>query len=81
MPDTHQLVLVGHRSQVAGRVVCVENRVAGRVEDFGDAALVEMSRAKPANEEEFLAVNGVGKVKLERYGEAFLEVIAGEGTF
>ena len=43
---------------------------------FGDAALVEMSRAKPANEEEFLAVNGVGKVKLERYGEAFLEVIA-----
>ena len=43
---------------------------------FGDAALVEMSRAKPANEEEFLAVNGVGKVKLERYGDAFLEVIA-----
>jgi ATP-dependent DNA helicase RecQ len=43
---------------------------------FGDAALVEMSRAKPQNEEEFLAVNGVGKVKLDRYGEAFLEVIA-----
>jgi ATP-dependent DNA helicase RecQ len=48
---------------------------------FGDAALVEMSRAKPANEAEFLAVNGVGKVKLERYGKAFLEVIAGDGTF
>ena len=45
---------------------------------FGDAALVEMSRAKPRNEDEFLAVNGVGKVKLERYGEAFLEVIAEE---
>ena len=48
---------------------------------FGDAALVEMSRAKPASEEEFLAVNGVGKVKLERYGRAFLEVIAGGGSF
>jgi ATP-dependent DNA helicase RecQ len=48
---------------------------------FGDAALVEMSRAKPRNEEEFLAVNGVGKVKLERYGEAFIQVIAGEGAF
>jgi len=44
---------------------------------FGDAALVEMSRAKPASEEEFLAVNGVGQVKLERYGKEFLEVIAG----
>jgi len=48
---------------------------------FGDAALVEMSRAKPRNEEEFLAVNGVGKVKLERYGAAFIQVIAGEDAF
>ena len=44
---------------------------------FGDAALVEMSRAKPSSEDELLAVNGVGQVKLERYGQAFLEVIAG----
>jgi ATP-dependent DNA helicase RecQ len=48
---------------------------------FGDATLVEMSRAKPQNEEEFLAVNGVGKVKLERYGKDFLEVIAGATAF
>ena len=47
---------------------------------FGDAALVEMSRAKPRNEDEFLAVNGVGQVKLERYGKAFLEAIAGDGA-
>jgi ATP-dependent DNA helicase RecQ len=45
---------------------------------FGDAALVEMSRAKPSSEEELLAVNGVGEVKLQRYGQAFLEVIAGD---
>jgi len=44
---------------------------------FGDATLAEMSRAKPSSEEEFLAVNGVGQVKAERYGRAFLDVIAG----
>ena len=44
---------------------------------FGDATLVEMSRAKPSDEEELLAVNGVGQVKAERYGRAFLDVIAG----
>ena len=43
---------------------------------FGDVALVEMSRERPANEDEFLEINGVGQVKLERHGEVFLEAIA-----
>ena len=43
---------------------------------FGDATLVEMSRKRPATEMELLEVNGVGQVKLERHGAAFLEVIA-----
>jgi ATP-dependent DNA helicase RecQ len=43
---------------------------------FGDAALLEMSRARPRDEAEFLAINGVGQVKLARYGSAFLEAIA-----
>ena len=42
---------------------------------FGDATLVEMSRMRPRNEIEFLGINGVGQVKLERHGSAFLEVI------
>jgi ATP-dependent DNA helicase RecQ len=45
---------------------------------FGDATLLEMSRKRPANATEFLDINGVGKVKLERHGAAFLEVIARE---
>jgi ATP-dependent DNA helicase RecQ len=45
---------------------------------FGDASLVEMSRKRPATAAEFLDINGVGQVKLERYGAAFLEVIASE---
>ena len=43
---------------------------------FGDAALVEMSRQRPASEDEFLQINGVGQVKLERHGSTFLEAIA-----
>jgi len=42
---------------------------------FGDAALAEMSRKRPGNDLEFLDINGVGQVKLERHGSAFLEVI------
>ena len=42
---------------------------------FGDAALVEMSKLRPQNEVEFLGINGVGQVKLERYGGEFLDVI------
>ena len=44
---------------------------------FGDATLLEMSRKRPANERELLDINGVGAVKLERHGAAFLELIAG----
>jgi len=43
---------------------------------FGDVALVEMSRDRPSNEDEFLEINGVGQVKLERHGAIFLEAIA-----
>jgi len=43
---------------------------------FGDATLVEICRVRPANNEEFLDITGVGQVKLERYGEIFLETVA-----
>jgi ATP-dependent DNA helicase RecQ len=43
---------------------------------FGDAALVEMSRERPASEAQFLDINGVGQVKLERHGSIFLDAIA-----
>ena len=46
---------------------------------FNDATLLEMAAAKPASEAELLAVSGVGPTKLERYGEAFLEVIEEQG--
>jgi len=43
---------------------------------FGDAALLDMCRLKPVDEATFLAVNGVGQAKLERYGAEFMAAIA-----
>ena len=42
---------------------------------FNDATLSEMARLKPTSANEMLKVNGVGDTKLERYGDAFLDVI------
>ena len=42
---------------------------------FSNAALVDMCRRMPMNEAEFLEVSGVGKKKMEMYGERFIEVI------
>jgi len=42
---------------------------------FNDATLAEMIAVRPRTAAELLGVNGVGKTKLEKYGEAFLRVI------
>ena len=39
---------------------------------FSDKTLKNMCQSMPTNSEEFLAVSGVGKVKLEQYGEKFI---------
>ncbi|WP_440995167.1 DNA helicase RecQ [Arhodomonas sp. SL1] len=43
---------------------------------FHDATLLEMLRCMPASLEELGHVSGVGRHKLEKYGEAFLEALA-----
>ena len=45
---------------------------------FADAVLMEMAKTRPSNLDEFSNLSGVGSVKLERYGKAFLEVINDE---
>lgn len=42
---------------------------------FSDKTLKNMCQSMPTNSEEFLAVSGVGKVKLEQYGEKFISKI------
>jgi ATP-dependent DNA helicase RecQ len=46
---------------------------------FGDATLLDLCRLRPATPGEFLEVNGVGAVKLERFGSAFLAAISDHG--
>jgi ATP-dependent DNA helicase RecQ len=47
---------------------------------FSDATLAEMAARKPRTLAELLEVGGVGQTKLERYGDAFLEVIDAAAT-
>lgn len=42
---------------------------------FHDATLLDMLRTQPASAAELLQINGVGQSKLERFGDAFLEVL------
>jgi ATP-dependent DNA helicase RecQ len=43
---------------------------------FSDATLLEMCRRRPRDEAELTDINGVGAVKLSRYGRDFLDAIA-----
>jgi ATP-dependent DNA helicase RecQ len=42
---------------------------------FSDAALRQMDAERPMSDTELLAIDGVGKVKLEKYGDAFIKAI------
>ncbi|GAB3530189.1 ATP-dependent DNA helicase UvrD2 [Arthrobacter monumenti] len=44
---------------------------------FTDATLVAIAEAKPANSQQLSTLAGVGPSKLERYGEAVLEIVNG----
>ncbi|NVO56101.1 DNA helicase RecQ [Rhodobacteraceae bacterium B1Z28] len=44
---------------------------------FPDRTLIEMAESRPATLDDMARVGGVGAKKLERYGDTFLEVIAG----
>ena len=45
---------------------------------FNDKTLIEMAETRPMTVDAMARINGVGAKKLESYGDAFLEVIAGE---
>ena len=43
---------------------------------FHDATLMEMMQYRPQDNAEMLTINGIGEVKLEKYGDEFLEVLS-----
>jgi len=46
---------------------------------FHDSTLAQMVEQRPRDREEFAALSGVGRAKLERYAEPFLEVVRTHG--
>ena len=42
---------------------------------FGDRTLIEMAKALPTSREEMMEINGVGPIKWQKYGPAFLSTI------
>ena len=43
---------------------------------FSDRTLIEIAALKPTNETDLLSVNGVGNVKMERYGQRFINCVS-----
>ena len=56
--------------------IASENKLAPYMV-FHDRTLKEMAALKPADKKALLTVNGVGEVKLQRFGDRFLEVLTG----
>ncbi len=42
---------------------------------FSDASLIDMAKQRPQSDDTFRYINGVGEMKLERYGTKFMDVI------
>lgn len=59
--------------RVLRKEIALENEVPAYV-IFGDKTLKDLSHKLPITEEDFLNINGVGKVRFEKYGNSFLEL-------
>ncbi len=55
------------------RKIALEHDVPAYV-IFGDKTLKELCSKLPTSQEDFLEINGVGKVRFEKYGDAFLQL-------
>ncbi len=66
--------LLFDRLKLLRRQIAVEDNVPAYV-IFSDATLTEMASEQPVNSNEFLAIQGVGQQKLEKYGELFIDLI------
>jgi ATP-dependent DNA helicase RecQ len=67
-------IVLFDRLRIVRRKIAGENRVPPYI-IFSDKTLHEMSRQFPTSPSEMRQISGVGDIKLERYGEKFLEEI------
>lgn len=82
LPVARELVSEGNASLLsalkAKRLALAKAANAPAFVIFHDRTLIEMAESRPRTLEEMAAISGVGARKLERYGSAFLEIIAEE---
>jgi ATP-dependent DNA helicase RecQ len=71
--DTNDVVLFEKLKDLRKKIAAEESVPAYMV--FSNATLLDMCHKKPSSLMQFSAVNGVGAVKLEKYGEVFVEAI------
>ena len=62
------------------RVIADEKNVPAYIV-FSDATLVDMCKKLPSTLDEMLAVSGIGSVKLNMYGNRFLQVLRSYNNF
>ena len=60
--------------RVLRKAIAIENKVPPYVV-FSDKTLKELSNVMPTTKAEMLEIHGIGEVKFERYGRAFLGLI------
>jgi superfamily II DNA helicase RecQ len=64
------------RLKVLRKQLASERRVPAYV-IFNDATLLRIAERRPASDEALLAISGIGPAKLQLYGRALLEIVAG----
>ena len=64
------------RLKVLRKQLATERRVPAYV-IFNDATLLRIAERRPASDEALLAISGIGPAKLQLYGRALLDIVAG----
>jgi len=73
--DEHSYeVTIFERLRELRKTIAMENKVPPYV-IFSDKTLKDLSNKRPTNKAEMLDVHGIGVVKFQRYGEAFLTLL------
>jgi ATP-dependent DNA helicase RecQ len=72
-PGDGDAVLLNSLKGLRGAIAAVQKQPAYVI--FPDRTLIEMARERPKTLDDLASIHGVGEVKLQKYGSAFLAVI------
>jgi superfamily II DNA helicase RecQ len=81
-PEANEGIMPAANEDLFFRLACLRREIAAAANVpayvvFTDKSLLEMAEKRPADTKAFGDISGVGRAKLEKYGERFLSVIKG----